>query len=327
MNSYARKKKENIHLQRYILPLIFVCCIVKIWNTEQTGNELWIGSCFSFLYVKSFVYKLITCILFSVNIFFMTLFLRRLLLISRYNYYVSFIYMLFCFVFPQTLTLWSMTVGVSFITGMFLLLFDLNEINARSRTFMYGVLCGLLSLIYMPCIVFLSFFYIVIVREKLYHFRLFVLPLMGVILVYLYLFSGFYLFDRMDMICDFQTITQSKINIALENMFIFLDSINIFFSLFVMTVFLGLFSLFGLLRKAGYEVIYKRKKYYLLIILLLFQSVFTLFFHIPYSIMAQGLIILLSILICISMLYAKRKRLYMILYLILFVVSFYINFL
>ncbi|MDR2408896.1 MAG: hypothetical protein LBE13_12405 [Bacteroidales bacterium] len=327
MNSYVRSEKENIPLQRYFLLIIFVCCIVKIWNTEQSENELWIGSCFSFLYVKSFVYKLITCILFCVNIFLMTIFLRQLLLISRYNYHVSFLYMLLCFVFPQTLTLWGMIVGVFFITGIFLSLFNLTEINAQSRIFMYGILCGLLSLIYMPCIFFLSFFYIVMVRENLYHLRLFVLPLAGVMLVYLYLFSGFYLFDRMDMIYDFQTNAQSTINIALENMFMFLDSINTYFFLFVVTILLGLFALFSLLRKARYEVVYKRKKYYLLLILLLSQSVFMLFFHIPCSIMVQVLIILLSILICMSMLYAKRKRLYIIFYLILFGISFYINFL
>jgi hypothetical protein len=135
------------------------------------------------------------------------------------------------------------------------------------------------------------------------------------------------LFDRMDMIYDFQTNAQSTINIALENMFMFLDSINTYFFLFVVTILLGLFALFSLLRKARYEVVYKRKKYYLLLILLLSQSVFMLFFHIPCSIMVQVLIILLSILICMSMLYAKRKRLYIIFYLILFGISFYINFL
>lgn len=326
MNSYAQRKKENIPLQRYLLLIIFVCCIIKIWNTEQTGNELWIDNCFPFLYVKSWVYKLITCILFSMNVFFITLFLRRLLLTGRNNHSVSFLYMLFCFVFPQTLTLWSMTVGVSFIIGMFLSLFDLNETNAKSKTFMYGILCGLLSLIYLPCVLFLSFLYVVIIREKLYRFRLFVLPVAGLILVYLYLVSGFYLFDRMDMMCDFQTITQSKIDISFENMFNFLTSIDVFF-LLIITILLGLLAFFGILLRAGTEVIYKRKKYYLLVILLLFQSVFTLFFHIPYSIMAQVSIILLSILICMSMLYTKKKTLYMIFYLILFGISFFINFL
>ncbi|MDR0603866.1 MAG: hypothetical protein LBG80_06140 [Bacteroidales bacterium] len=326
MNSYAQRKKENIPLQRYLLLIIFVCCIIKIWNTEQTGNELWIDNCFPFLYVKSWVYKLITCILFSMNVFFITLFLRRLLLTGRNNHSVSFLYMLFCFVFPQTLTLWSMTVGVSFIIGMFLSLFDLNETNAKSKTFMYGILCGLLSLIYLPCVLFLSFLYVVIIREKLYRFRLFVLPVAGLILVYLYLVSGFYLFDRMDMMCDFQTITQSKIDISFENMFNFLTSIDVFF-LLIITILLGLLAFFGILLRAGTEVIYKRKKYYLLVILLLFQSVFTLFFHIPYSIMAQVSIILLSILICMSMLYTKKKTLYMIFYLILFGISFFIHFL
>jgi hypothetical protein len=326
MNNYTKRKKENIPLQRFIIIPVFISCIFKIWITEQCGDELWINTHLVFLYANTFVYKGISTVLFCVNIFFVIMFLRRLSLTDRRNYYVSFLYMLLCFIFPKTLTLWSMAVGVCFITGMLLSLFDLNETKASSRIFMYGLLCGLLSLVYFPCLLFLFFVYIAIIREKLYSLHLFFLPVMGVILVYIYLLSGFYLLDKTDMIYNFQTMVQSQINVAIGNLFDFLDTINVFFFLLIMIVLLGLFAIFKLLQKSKSEVVYKRRKYYLLIVLLCFQAVFTLFFHIPYSIMAQVLIILLSILLCLSMSYAKKKTLYMLFYIILFAISFYINF-
>jgi hypothetical protein len=321
MSKYAQRKKENVLLQRLMIIVIFACCMGKIWTTQQKGGELWIDVQFPFLYANEIVYKLITSFLLLVNAWVIVLFLRRISLIRVRNYYPAFLYLLFGFIFPGTLTLWGVIIGFFFIFFMLPALFDLNEENATSRIFSYGLLCGFLSLIYAPFLLLLVFIYITILKERLYNVRLFLFPVVGVLLVYIYLFSGCYLLDSMDMIHEYKMVVQSQICIDHVRLNIFEGRATSFFILFLSMALLGLLAFFNVLRKSIFEVIYKRKKYYLLLLFLLLQSVFTLFFHLPYFLFAQIFLILLAILVCISMLYVKRGLVYWIFFAIVFLIG------
>ncbi len=324
VNYYTRTKRSNAYWQYFLIVVLCVCCIVKIWKTKQDVHGLWIDTALSLLYAKDFTYKLITTIFLLVNAVSITIFLRRFSLIEIRNYYPTLLYLLFIFIFPHNLTLWGTISGVFIIWGILPPLFDLSEDNIKSRTFSYGLCCGILSLIYTPFLLLLPLIYIVTLNERLYYIRAFILPIIGFLLAYVYLFVGFYLFDRIDTMQGFLEMARIQsdnisFGISLEK-----DPMSIFF--LSISVLLGFISFIRMLQKSSSVVINKRKKQYKLLYILFFQSVLTVFFPAPYSLFSQIMIILYVILLSLSMLYMNKQIVYKIIFFVLFIIAFYNNF-
>jgi hypothetical protein len=219
-----------------------------------------------------------------------------------------------------------MLIGLLFIWGTLPILFDITEENAQRKTFIYGLWCGILSLIWAPFILFLSFLYIILIWEKLYRVRLYIMPIIGASIPYIYVLSGCYLLERGDVLYELENVLQSQICISLFSLNFWKDMTLISSMLFIVTIVLGGISFFRVLHRARTVIIYKRKKYHAFLFLLFLQSVFVVFFHVPYSLFVQELFILFSILFFIFLSHLKRKRIYIILFMILFVFAFINNF-
>lgn len=327
MTYYCRpREKENVYLQFFAIVIIFSCSVVKIWATKQEGDALWINIFLSFFYIWEVAYKVATSFFLLVNALSVTFFLRRLLLIGMRNYYPSFLYLFFCFLFPDIVTLWGMLTGALFIWVLFPILFDITEENAQRKACMYGLCCGLLSLIAAPFILFLFFLYAILIWEKLYRVRLFIMPIIGATIPYIYLLSGFYLSNQGDILCEFGNVLQSQIRIGLFGLTVWENMTVMSSILLVIAIALGVVSFFKILYKSGTVIIYKRKKYHAFLFLLFLQFLFTIFFYIPYHLFVQVLLILFSILLFLFLSYLKRKRIYIILFILLFLFAFINNF-
>jgi hypothetical protein len=235
--------------------------------------------------------------------------------------------MLLCFVYPENLTLYGVAIGSVFIGSLFPMLLAMDETNAKAWTFPYGVLCGFLSMVYFPLLLMLVLIYVMLVRGKLWGFRLFVFPVFGASLIYIYMYSGFYLLDKADMMHEFHTMIQSQSRLVLPDLSVFVYGDVISLCLFWITVLWGAYAFLKLLIKSNHEIIYKRKKYYLFFIFMLIHIVCLLFFHTPYYLYGQIAFILFAIIQCMTMTYLRRKIWYLIVFGVLFAISFYKNFL
>jgi len=320
MNYYQKSKKTNIYWQYFFIIVVFVCCVVKIWNTKQESQEIWVNNLFYFLYAKDYIYKFATSILLVINTFSIILFLRRFLFLEFRNYYPAILYLLFCFIFANTLTLWGMVIGVFILWGILPYLFGLKEDNINTGTFIYGLSCGILSLIYTPFLILLFLMYIVLFQERHYRIRAFILPIIGASLAYLYLFSGFYLLDSIDMIpAYFEMIKTQILNIQFS---IGIENSAMFIFFLIISILLGCVSFFKIGQKTLSFTVNKRKKYIFLLLILFFQSIFTLFFHTPYHLLSQAMIILFVVLLSISMSFMKRTIAHKIIFFVLFFIAF-----
>ena len=320
MNQYQRTKKSNTNWQLFFIAVIYACCVVKIWNTQQNTQDFLANNLFYFLYTKGFVYKLLISILLFINVFSIILFSRRFSLLELRNYYPAILYLLFSCMFAKTLTVWGMLTGIFVLWGIFPVLFSMNEKNTHPQIFMYGLFCGVLSLIYTPFLLLLSFIYIIFFKERLYAIRAFILPLIGAGLAYGYLFAGFYLLDQMDKIpIYFETVKMQLFDIHFFTS-IQWSSMLVFF--LIISVLLGFVSFFQIWWKLRFITITKRKKCVTLLILLFLQFIFLLFFHAPYAyLLNQVMIILLAIVIPLSMLYMKRAVIFKIIFFVLFLLT------
>lgn len=325
MNYYKQRRKSSIYWHYFLITITLTACIVKIWNTQQEAAELWVNHLFSFLYAKEYIYKGATSILLVVNTFSVILFLRRFSFSEFRNYYPAVLYLLFCFIFADTLTLWGMLIGTFSLWGIFPHLFGLKEDNIYTGTFMYGLSCGILSLIYTPFLLLLLFLYIALFRERYYTIRAFILPIVGVCLAYVYVFAGFYLLDSTDKIPE--TLDMIKAQTFGVRFSIGVEHGASFIFFLIASVSLACISLFQIGRKVQSFTVNKRKNYVLLLLIAFLQSIFTLFFHAPYHLLSQTMIILFVVLLSISMLFMKKAIVYKLIFLILFVIAFYAHFL
>jgi len=319
MNYYTKPRKSNTYWQYFFILIAFSCCVVKIWNTEQNSQGIWANNLFYFLYTKAYIYKWITSILLIINTFSVILFLRRFSFLEFRNYTPAILYLLFCFIFSNTLTLWGMATGVFILWGILPYLFGLKDDNINTGTFMYGLSCGILSLIYPPFLALLFFLYIAIFMGRHYRIRAFILPIIGTSLAYLYLFSGFYLLDNTDMIpVFFEMIKSQMLDIQLS-----IDTKNggLFIFFLIASILLGCVSFFKIWKKTLSFTVNKRKKYIFLLIILFFQSIFTLFFHSPHHLFTQTMLILFVILLSISMSFMKKTITYKLIFFVLFFIA------
>lgn len=319
MNYSQRPKKSNTYVQFFLILIVYFCCVVKIWNNQQEATGLWVDNLFYFFYAKDYIYKLITSILLSLNAFSMLLFAHRFSLLELRNYYPALLYLLFSFVFAQTLTLWGMIVIFFILWGILPILLGLKEENILANTFIFGLYCGIFSLIYAPLLLLLPYIYIVLFKERFFNIRAFILPLIGTGLVYGYVFAGFYLLNKTDKIPDFFNIIKTQI--AGIQFFTMENTEPIFVFFLAVSVLLGGIAFFRIWRKTLSIVINRRKKYVILLIISFFQFAFLPFFHAAQGLFAQIAIVLLTILLFLSLPYVKKIIVYKIIFCTLFVLA------
>jgi hypothetical protein len=228
--------------------------------------------------------------------------LRRLRLLELKNYQPSLFYLLFSFVFSACLNPPALFAGLVFIVGIFYNSFDLEGDNINRKLFRYGFSVGILALIHLPFIAVLFFAYLVCIVYRRFSFRIFLLPIIGVILPFLYWHSIGYIIG-VDF--SFQEIVQEIKAKLLE--FQFFNIIETPFILIFTTVLLltGLWLIRGLLILIGKISVLRRKKQYILLALFLFSIAFA-FLYAPFY--TEIALIMYAIVLLLHLIDAKKKR-------------------
>jgi hypothetical protein len=155
--------------------------------------------------------------------------------------------------------------------------------------------------------------------ERQFTFRAFLVSITGVCVIYIYLCAGYYLVDRMENLSGI--VEQINYQLRIDD----LDSSMLSFA-FISSVLIGVVSAFRLLQKASFSTVYKRKKHYLFLILLFYLLAFAFVFPAPYALFIEPCIMILTIILCLSLLYQKKKWIYELIFVSLFLVALYLNF-
>jgi hypothetical protein len=219
------------------------------------------------------------------------------------NYQPPLFYLLFSLVFSDCLNPPALFAGTVFIVGIFYNSFDLEGDNINRKLFRYGFSVGILALIHLPFIAILFFVYLACIIYRRFSFRIFLLPIIGVILPFLYWYSIGYIIG---ISFSFQEIVQEIKANLLE--FQFFNIIESPFILILTTVLLltGLWLIRGLLVLIGKISVLRRKKQYILLALFLFSIGFTILYA-PFYI--EIALIVYAIVLSLHLIDAKNKQL------------------
>lgn len=330
MNYSSRRKQTTVYWQLFFTVVAYLCCLYSLWTNELVaGNgQVWLDGIFVFLYNYPFISKIITSAFLLLNAVFLVVFLRRFSLIELRNYYPALFYLLFVFMFPQVMNPWGMLTGFFIIVGVFSQLFDLDENNIQSKTFMYGLWCGILSVIDSYFIFLLLFIYLVCLMERIYSFRSFILPIVGASVAFIYLFSILYLTNNSPYISDFFAFARQKmqemslLNINIHEMGKAFSAHHYMSGMLITgNVILVMFSFFRLWSKASSVVINKRKKYYIFLLFILLFAIYILFFQAYNVLLNHILLILYAIIFSLSLSHIKRYGFLFFIILIFFALS------
>lgn len=330
MNYFTRRKQSTVYWQLFFTVVLFFCCLYSMWTADPIAAswQVWPDGIFVFLYDYPFISKIITSVFLLMNTVSIVFFLRRFFQVELRNYYLALFYLLFVFMFPQLMTPWSMLTGFFIIVGIFPQLFNLDENNIQSKTFMYGLWCGVLAVIDFYFIFLLFFIYLVCLLDRIYAFRCFILPIVGASVSFIYLFSILYLTNNTYYITDFFSFTCRKMQeISLLNVDIHrvksVLSANHYMSgiLLVGNILLALFSFFKLWSKASSAVINKRRKYYISLLFILLSAIYIFFFRAYNVLLNHMLLILYTIIFCLSLSYMKKYGFILLVLVFFFVLS------
>jgi len=317
--SYSGRTKQNTTWQLLFASVLCVCCLYQIWATEATASngQIWLDGILGFLHNYPFIPKIITSVFLLLNTLSLVLILRRFSLIELRNYAPALLYLLFVFVFPQMINLWSMLIGFFIITGILPQLFEIDDNNLHSKTFMFGLWCGILAVIDFYFIFLLLLIYPICLFSRKISFRSIILPIVGVSVAFIYLFSIFYLTDNYVLMHSFIDFIQGKFILAplersLEN------SESHFFISFLITTILSIAALYKILSKVSTVVIHRRRKYFTLSFLFFSFIALLIFCRSSMSLFLPVLLMLCTMIVCVAMSHGKRNLFYKAIFILLF---------
>jgi len=310
-------------LQQFLIILLALFALIKLFFEEKDvasiGNFISLfGNSFVEIYDKYFIFiKLITYIFYIGNAIILIYILRKHKLIELHKYYPAFFYVLFFLVFLKStllIPLFINTLILLFLLPTFLIISEKNY--KQQYGFIFGLFCGLIMLIYAPFLFFFLLIYLVLIINGFYDWKNYIMPLLGLLITYIYFFSTLYLFDYKSytylFYFYFDQFTFLPFHFACINPF----QIIIYSCIFVFYV---LFS-YLLFSKASKMNIFIRKKYYFLLLGSLFGLFFS-FLLIDYQYI--GILFFISILsamggICESLI---KKRIFYNILIFIFIIA------
>lgn len=306
--------------QQFFMILLLVLAFFKLLFETKDVSSL---NIYTSLFGKSFIdnffsfyiyIKIITFILYAGNSFLIIYIFRKHKLIELHKYYPGFFYLLFALFLLKTslvIPLFINSIILVFLIPPFL---TISEKNYKPQFgVVFGLFCGLIMLIYAPFFIFFLLIYIALIINGFYDWRNYIMPLLGLLITYLYFFSILYFIDYNSYIYLFSYyIHQFKctsFSYTSDNLFLIITYICIL-------IFYIIFS-YLLFSRSSNMNIFVRKKYYFLLISSFVGMLFSYFFI---ECQAIGIIFFITILsamggICESLI--KKRFLYNILIIIL----------
>ena len=271
---------QRTGLQKIIYFIFFLLCFLKLFLGKSDLLILdymtyFQSDFFHFLYTNPSLAKIIILFLLLFNSIALYFLLKKHKLIELHNYTVSTFYLIFCLYFLSSSFLIPLFLNSLIILFLFPLLLTISEQNYKpEQGIVFGLFCGIISLFYAPFILFFLFAFIILQLNGMYYWKNYIMPIVGLIICYIYFFSILYLIDfkgftsffsfylNQFKLIDFSIISFSYIE------FIIFGCILLFYFLFS----------FSLLYKSPNMNILIRKKYYCLLISSLLGILLNIFF-------------------------------------------------
>lgn len=317
----VKNATRKFSLQKIIFSFFFFLCFLKLFL--YTSNDIAIDyisyfntDFFHFIYDYPILIKFIILFLLLLNSISLYFLLKKHKLIDFHNYYVSIFYLIFCFYFLRVSFIFPLFINFLIIIFILPSLLTINEKSYQpEHGIVFGIFCGIISLFYAPFILFFIFAFVIFQLNGLYFWKNYIMPLIGLLILYIYFFSFLYFFDFNNYSSLFSFyINQFRISVFNNISFNYLQYI-------IYGCFLLLFLLFSytLLSKSSNMNIITRKKYYSLLISSLLSIAFGIFFKEKSHMFSIVFLSLISILGGISEQFIKYRIVYNIIILILLI--------
>jgi hypothetical protein len=265
LKNSSHKSNHQQFFLIFLLIIAFLKLFFEKFDTFSLNNYVSLfGNYFLELFKTNYIYlKIISFLLYIGNVFVIIYILRKQKLIELHKYYPGFFYLLFNLFFLQTsmiIPLFINTIILIFLLPPFL---NISEKNYKLEYgFVFGLFCGLIMLLYSPFIVFFLLIYLILIINGYYDWRSYIMPFLGLLILYIYFFSALYLFDYK----NYSSLLNFYIHQFKWNPILF-TSLNPFqiVSYSCIFVFYVLFS-YLLFSKSSNMNIFVRKKFYFFLI-------------------------------------------------------------
>lgn len=263
-----KNTSQRTGLQKVIYFIFFLLCFFKLLLEKSNPMILdymtyFHPNLFHFLYIYPFLAKIIILFLLLFNSIALYYLLKKHKLIELHNYTVCTFYLIFCLYFLSSSFLIPLFLNSLIILFIFPLLLTISEQNNKpEQGIVFGLYCGIISLFYAPFILFFLFAFIILQLNGMYYWKNYIMPVIGLIIWYIYFFSFLYFIDFKNFSAFFSFYA---------NQFKFIDFTTVSFS-YMEIIIIGCILLFYLL--FSFSLLYKspnmniliRKKYYCLLI-------------------------------------------------------------
>ncbi len=233
-------------------------------------------------------FKSAVFILYIVNALLLTFILRKHKLIELHRYFPSIFYLLLFLFFLKTSFFIPLCINSLIILFLLSPFLKISEKDYKEKNgIVFGIFCGIIMLIYAPFIFYFLLIFLIFILNNFYNWRSYVLPLLGLIITYIYFFSILYLID----FNYFNILWESYIfQFRLTTSFSYASYQIILYSiLFVLYLFFS-YSIFS--RSANMNI-FIRKKYYFFLLSSLFALFFCFLFR---EVQSIGFILFLTLL-------------------------------
>lgn len=197
----------------------------------------------------------------------------QLNLLGKTTYLPAFFYVLICCMLPNNLLFNSGILSTSFIVpAIYLLLTSIDDKNPLKTVFNTSLLFSIGSLFYLHALFYLPFVLISLTILGLLNFRSLVVVIIGFLIPYVYIFTYYFVIDRLDYYIQHQFIELISFlpqKISLHN-----SEIGIYILLFIILM----ISLFKFIKNRFTMKVLHRKIYYVFTWFFVFTIIIPLFF-------------------------------------------------
>ncbi len=315
LKNASRKTTQQLF---YIILLVIIALVKLIIEEKNIIDSDNFPCIFNFYFSQLFnnnylIFKIGTFILYILNAILLTYILKKHKLIELHKYYPSFFYLLFCLFIIKTSLFIPLLINSIILIFLISPLFLISEKNyTQKKGFIFGLFCGFITLIYAPFIFFFLLIYLIFILNGIYAWRNYIIPLLGLVLSYIYFLSFLYLIDYENYLSLFSFyLNQAAIIFLQINFSNYFQAIS-YFSFFIFY----LLFFYLLLSKAPTMNIFTRKKFYFLLLYSFFSLIFTFIFTECKLLGFVLFITMLSIMGGICESFIKKRYLYNILILI-----------
>ena len=318
------KQRNNLILQFTCAIVLYVLCAVMIFrqNAMETYTLIHTWSPFFQTPMAEMLGDILTLLLLFINSVILKTYLTNNNLIELRDYRVVNYYLLFSFAFPYTLNIVALLFEVCFLYFMFPKLLVVGNTERSPNNFIYGFICGMISIVYHPFIFVMLLIYVSYLVDRSVNAKKIIMPILGFLLAFVYYFAFLYLTNQgmKETVSAYFSNYFSAYHVALERISGLLVTIS--FALILMMLFI---KLYGHMRLVSSNI-NKRKKYFMIFFTCLYICVISMFLINANFYLTAILVISASLLIGLTLTFYNKRSVINMISVAFFLIVLYNNF-